>query len=357
MILYKPTKIQWLTAVFPLPLVVVFFLYLLIDFSVMSDQKLILLLLLFIPISLFSWYTCVIINNFITQKLPGQSQTIKRGIVLFIVHFIWLIALSSLIFGGLVQTRLLGVNFLQENLLTAILLGGVFNIIFTIIWQVEYIFHGLETTLAEKEKIEQELLQQEFDRLKQQLNPHFLFNNLNVLSSLISQDSAKASYYLDELSKVYRYLLRRNNEDFAPLNKELAFIRSYAVLMNIRFGNAVQITIEEDEAISLRLLPALSLQLLVENAIKHNTANRMAPLKIQIKVINNSFIEVINNLQPKKTSIPSNRIGLANIQSKYRMLNIKSMRINKTESHFEVRLPLIKTDTKTSTYEYTNYRR
>ncbi len=346
MSIYKPTRVQWITAIFPLPLVVVFFLYLLIDFSTLDGGSLTMLLLLFIPISFCSWYTCALINNYITWKLPGQSETVKRGLILFSVHFVWLIILSFLIFNGLTKSSFLNINFVQENIFTSVILGAVFNIIFTVIWQVEYIFKSWKKTLAEKEYMERELLQQEFDRLKQQLNPHFLFNNLNVLSSLISEDKGKASYYLDELSKIYRYLLRRGSEDLATLEDELAFIRSYAALLKIRFGNAVQMTIEADDGKSGGLLPMLSLQLLVENAIKHNTANKATPLKISIRLIDNSYIEVRNNLQRKQASVPSNNVGLANIQTKYRMLNIENMTVQQTDEYFEVKLPLIKTELK-----------
>jgi len=346
MSIYKPTGVQWITAIFPLPLVVVLFLYLLIDFSTLDGGSLTMLLLLFIPISFCSWYTCALINNYITWKLPGQSETVKRGLILFSVHFVWLIILSFLIFNGLTKSSFLNINFVQENIFTSVILGAVFNIIFTVIWQVEYIFKSWKKTLAEKEYMERELLQQEFDRLKQQLNPHFLFNNLNVLSSLISEDKGKASYYLDELSKIYRYLLRRGSEDLATLEDELAFIRSYAALLKIRFGNAVQMTIEADDGKSGGLLPMLSLQLLVENAIKHNTANKATPLKISIRLIDNSYIEVRNNLQRKQASVPSNNVGLANIQTKYRMLNIENMTVQQTDEYFEVKLPLIKTELK-----------
>ncbi len=193
MSIYKPTRAQWITAVFPLPLIVVLFLYLLIDFSSLSNEKLSVLLLLFIPISFCLWYTCAVINNYITWKLPGQSKTIKRAVILFGVHFVWMIILSFLIFSGLAKSSFLSVDFVNENMISSVLLGGVFNIMFTTIWQVEYIFKSWKDTLAEKEWMERQLLQQEFDRLKQQLNPHFLFNNLNVLSSLISADSKKAS--------------------------------------------------------------------------------------------------------------------------------------------------------------------
>jgi two-component system LytT family sensor kinase len=189
--------------------------------------------------------------------------------------------------------------------------------------------------------MERELLQLEFDRLKKQLNPHFLFNNLNILSSLITTDSTKASYYLNELSKVYRYLLRRNHEDFSSLKEELAFINSYAALIQIRFGNAVQIVIEDKSSKQIGMLPVLSLQLVVENAIKHNIAHKTNPLIIEIYVTNNNYVRIRNNIQKKLTTIISNRIGLANIQSKYRLLKINDMKIYSTTDFFEVQLPLI----------------
>ncbi|GIL22203.1 MAG: hypothetical protein BroJett042_07160 [Bacteroidota bacterium] len=358
MSIYKPTRIQWITAVFPLPLVVILFLYLLIDFSTLDRGNLILLLLLFTPISVCSWYTCVLVNNFITRKFPRETETTKRALILLFaqvsIHFITVIGLALFILNGIIDFSFLNINFVNENFLPAILLGPVFNIIFTIIWQVEYIFNKWKTTLAEKEYMEHELLQQEFDRLKLQLNPHFLFNNLNVLSSLISEDKEKASYYLDELSKIYRYLLRRGNEDLATLEDEFAFIRSYAALLKIRFGKAVQMNIEADAGKISGLLPMLSLQLLVENAIKHNIASKTSPLRINIRNVNHSYIEVTNNLQRKQFSVPSNNVGLANIQTKYRMLNIENMTVIQTVDNFEVKLPIIKLEYKENKHEYTH---
>lgn len=350
--IYRPTRIQWLSAISLLPMVVVLFLYLLIDFSTLDIGKFAILLLIFFPLSLNSWYISVLVNNFIIRKLPQQSQTIKRVIILLSIqistHFMSVIGLAFLILNGIINFSFLNVIFVYKNFLPAIILGPVFNIIFTVIWQLEYIFKSWKETLAEKEWIERELMQQEFDKLKQKLNPHFLFNNLNILSSLISDDPKKASYYLDELSKIYRYLLRRGDEDLATLGDELTFIRSYAALLNIRFGNTVQMSIDVDEKKTAGLLPMLSLQLLIENAIKHNLANKVTPLQISIRVVDNSFIEVRNNLQKKQVSVPSNNIGLANIQAKYRMLDIENMTVQQTKEHFEVKLPLIKTEFKIS---------
>lgn len=339
----RPTRIQWLSVLFPLPLVVLFFLYLLIDFTASDGKDLFYLVLVFLPLSLGSWYTCVLINNFITYRLPEQSDTVRRGMILFATHFAWLMVLVFTVFGGLARLSFLKVVFIRDNLLSAILLGAVFNIIFCIIWQVEYIFTRWRTALGEKEWMERQLLQQEFDRLKEQLNPHFLFNNLNVLSSLISDNPPKASYYLDELSKIYRYLLRRGEADFATLDDELNFIKSYTALLGIRFGETVRVNIEADGAPHDLLLPTLSLQLLVENAIKHNLADRINPLRITIRIVDNACVIVSNNLQARLTTVASHHIGLANIQTKYRMMSIEDMSVKKTAETFEVRLPLIRT--------------
>ena len=129
--------------------------------------------------------------------------------------------------------------------------------------------------MAEKELLQQLTLQNEFESLKSQVNPHFLFNCFNTLSSLISEDPGQAVKFLDELSKVYRYLLRSNEEGLTTLKSELQFIRSYFQLLKSRYGNAVEMDIEVDRKYENYLLPSLSLQLLVENTQwRGNTALR-----------------------------------------------------------------------------------
>ncbi len=347
MSVFRPTRVQIITAFFPLPLVVILFLFMLIDLSTLSTEQRVQLFLIFFPMSVSSWYLNIVVNNSITRKYPHYAQTVKRGLILLCVqisiHFFWVITLALAVLKGTINFSFLNVTFIYGNFSAALILGSVFNIIFTIIWQVEYIFKSWKLALEEKEAVERELFQLEFDRLKQQLNPHFLFNNLNILSSLIVEDKIKALFYLDEFSKVYRYLLRRETKDFAMLSEELAFIHSYAELVKIRFDNTVKLIVKSNKSIPNRLLPFLSLQLLVENAIKHNKASKSHPLTIEIDVVDTSYVIVSNNLQRKQTSVASNNIGLSNIHSKYRMLNLDTLSVMKSNERFEVKLPLINT--------------
>jgi len=181
----------------------------------------------------------------------------------------------------------------------------------------------------------------ELRALRYQVNPHFLFNCFNTLSSLISEDKDQADVFLNELSKVYRYLLRSNEDGLSMLQDELNFIKSYYKLLKTRHGEAIQLQIEVDKKYYKYLLPSLSLQLLVENAVKHNIVSRSNPLLIDIFSTEGNRLAVNNNLQPKKIKLPSNKIGLANIRSKYELLKLNGYEILQDNRNFTVVLPLI----------------
>jgi LytS/YehU family sensor histidine kinase len=184
-------------------------------------------------------------------------------------------------------------------------------------------------------------LQQEFDVLKSQVNPHFLFNCFNTLSSLINEDAKKAELFLDELSKVYRYLLRNNEAGLSTLQNELKFIESYFRLLKTRHGDAVQFQVEADKRYENYLVPSLSLQMLVENAVKHNVLSKNKPLMIDIFTAAGNKLIVNNNLQRRTVKGPSNRIGLDNIKMKYQLLAQKGFHVMEDEKNFTVVLPLI----------------
>ncbi len=194
------------------------------------------------------------------------------------------------------------------------------TLIATTSWEAEYVIIKWKASLAEKEEVQQLAIQYEFDTLKSQVNPHFLFNCFNTLSSLISEDPKQAESFLDELSKVYRYLLRNNEDGLSTLQNELRFIQSYYRLLKTRHGDAIQIQLEVDKRYDNYLLPSLSLQLLVENAVKHNIVSRQQPLVIDIFTMAGNQLAVNNNLQSKTIKDPSNKIGLANIRLKYELL-------------------------------------
>jgi LytS/YehU family sensor histidine kinase len=184
-------------------------------------------------------------------------------------------------------------------------------------------------------------MQQEFDTLKSQVNPHFLFNCFNTLSSLIGEDKQKAEDFLNELSKVYRYLLQNNDDGLSTLQNEVQFVHSYYNLLQTRHGEAVQLNLQIDKRYELYLLPSLSLQLLIENVVKHNIVSRNAPLEIDIFTIAGNKLVVNNNLMRRSVKAPSNKVGLENIKAKYGLLRQPGFQIMEDERNFTVILPLI----------------
>ena len=210
------------------------------------------------------------------------------------------------------------------------------------VYEIFYYFAKLKQTERENEKLEKEKLQAKLDSLKQKVNPHFLFNSLNSLSSLISEDPAQAEIFLDEMTKVYRYLLRNNEVELASLDTELKFIKSYSHLLKTRYGDSIDFEIDVEEEYLSYLVPPLTLQLLVENAVKHNKLLKQQPLIIQLRTNGSNEFVVKNNIQRKEIAVDSTRIGLKNISTKYRLMNQPDIVIESNDDFFSVTIPLIK---------------
>jgi PAS domain S-box-containing protein len=190
-------------------------------------------------------------------------------------------------------------------------------------------------------KLQKENLQSQFDVLKQQVNPHFLFNSLNVLTSLIRIEPVLAEKFTEHLSKVYRYVLENKDNELVTLATELDFLDAYVFLLNIRFVEKLQVrvNISEDQK-SLRVIP-LAMQLLIENAIKHNSMSKKSPLIIDIFIDSARQLNVVNNLQERESHMTSTGVGLKNIQNRYRLLNNTECLFEKTDNRFIARIPLV----------------
>jgi len=192
--------------------------------------------------------------------------------------------------------------------------------------------------------LQKENLQSQFDVLKQQVNPHFLFNSLNVLTSLIKLEPDLAEKFSEHLSKVYRYVLENKDNELVDLNTELVFLDAYIFLLNIRFVNKLNVNIDIPETKrSYQVIP-LAMQLLIENAIKHNIMSKSNPLQIDIFIDTQNFLNIVNNLQERPSQIVSTGVGLKNIQNRYQLLNNTEPVFEKTETHFIAKVPLIKND-------------
>jgi hypothetical protein len=179
-----------------------------------------------------------------------------------------------------------------------------------------------------------------FESLKNQLDPHFLFNSLNVLTSLIGENPKQAERFTTKLSKVYRYVLEQRNKDLVPIEEELKFAKTYMELLGMRFEEAVQFNIPETISNNeLKIVP-LSLQLLLENAVKHNVVSTSKPLTIDIYE-EGRYLIIANNVNPKQAIGKSTKVGLQNIADRYGLITDKGVKIENNNKIFRVSLPLL----------------
>jgi sensor histidine kinase YesM len=338
----KPTKVEWLSFVTLMPLLGIFLNYLLFGQREFKDYRVFLFSYPVVLIQGFvSWWLHILVMHWLRVVFPNIRQTSLRLTILGVSH----IALISLTYIVLFHTydalHFLGYKLDQRQLNNALFSGVGLTMVATAMWEADYTLRQWKTSLTEKEKMEQLTIQHEFETLKSQVNPHFLFNCFNTLSSLISEDRKQAEVFLDELSKVYRYLLRNNEDGLSSLQTEIKFIESYYQLLQTRHGVAVELKIETDKKYDQYLLPSLTLQLLVENAVKHNVLSRNKPLLIDIFTTAGNKLVVSNNLQARTVKGPSNKIGLDNIKAKYDLLNHSGFQVLQDRKSFSVVLPLI----------------
>jgi two-component system LytT family sensor kinase len=290
---------------------------------------------------LVSWYLHITVMHWLRYRFPRISQTRLRLSLLAVAHLFLTGLTFTLLFTCYDATHFLGYVLEPKQLQVSLFIAVALTMIATTLWEADYTFKQLKEQKAKKEELHQLTLQQEFETLKSQVNPHFLFNCFNTLSSLISEDRKQAEVFLDELSKVYRYLLRNNQDGLSTLQTEVRFIQSYYRLLQTRHGSAVEVKFEIDRKYEQYLLPSLTLQLLVENAVKHNVLSRNKPLIIDIFTTAGNKLVVNNNLQRRQVQKFSNKIGLTNIEYKYSLLGQSGFHVLEDEKNFCVVLPLI----------------
>lgn len=218
----------------------------------------------------------------------------------------------------------------------SILIGVVVALTFYV---VLYYRHRSETKVKEQ-KIIAGTASAKFDALKNQLDPHFLFNSLNVLTSLIEEDPYQAQKFTTSLSKVYRYVLEQKNKDLVTVNEELQFAKTYVRLLKMRFEDSIVFDIPEESSDPDAKIIPLSLQLLLENAVKHNVVTAERPLHIRVAE-KEGMLQVSNNLQEKQVVKKSSGVGLQNIRQRYGILTDKQVEIEKSASDFSVKLPML----------------
>ena len=218
----------------------------------------------------------------------------------------------------------------------------IITIVVIISIQIIKILHQNQTHVEEIQNLKIENLQRQFDTLKNQLSPHFLFNSLNSLKTLVRENQELAQQYINNLSNILRYTLQANENKIVSLAEEIKFITSYFFLVKIRYAQNISLEFSGIETFNNYKIPSLSLQILIENAVKHNEISKHKPLSIKIKPASDCSIIIENNINPKFSNSEGTGLGLANLASQYKLLNLPEILISKNEDLFSVEIHLLK---------------
>jgi sensor histidine kinase YesM len=296
---------------------------------------------LLIAVSLLLSATQITLLNWMRRRFPNEEKLFIRILIFLLIAFPVTGIFVTGIFFGYNSIHFLDYQLNLEHYKWGLFTGFVCDLLGMAMNEGIYGYSKWKETKLQAEQLIKENLQTKLNSLLQQINPHFLFNSLNTISALMQEDIDAAQKYLSELSKVYRYLLRTNETELTTLAIELHFMDSYFHLLQTRFGKGVSlIKVVNTTELDTLFLPPLTLQLLVENAVKHNTTAKSKPLEITI-ICDKEFVLVENNLQKKTLNVEGAKIGLANIAEKYKLINKSSIEITETLDVFSVRIPLL----------------
>ena len=297
-----------------------------------------------------NYYIC----SFWDRRFPGFHTTVKRLVRQMLTCTVYILLVNAFlaqlfdILEVVDQTRS---DTFKDHLLSGLLVSYLIIAVFEGAefykgWKTHLI--KVETLALEKSEIQLALVDAQLSALRDQLNPHFLFNSLNTLSSLIDLKNKKAITYLEQLADVYRYLLENREKNLVSLDEELDFASTYIALNKTRFRNDLTYTVTVDDQADRVLLPPYALQLTLENAIKHNAIGPDKPLEITV-TNDHGYLVVANNIRLKPVLATSMGMGLENLRHRSQLATGKPIEIIKTADHFTVKIPLAYQDDLSST--------
>jgi hypothetical protein len=298
------------------------------------------LVLTFMQLELFIW-----LGNWFFESVQVDAPGFKRRIVVRLLVFYVCVFLLAIVLFVTVYAIQYIIHFDNFNQFLPTLLklemrgffiatfvgfgiGGLF--FFFVLWS---------EAVDRVQKLREEKLIFQYETLKSQVNPHFLFNSLNSLSSLVRKDPDLSEQYVQKLSTIYRYILENDNKELVPLSAEMEFVNNYFFLQKIRDEEKIELKIELKGNENIQVLP-VSVQLLVENALKHNSATRKQPLEITIHFEGLDKLVVRNNLQKKNQMNSSSKIGLKNLKERSRLILNREIEIHETDDEFVVKIPV-----------------
>lgn len=272
---------------------------------------------------------------------PEISKTTIRLIFTYICLVLWMSVggIPLKLFFGFTEWNELVTwdahkDIMPFNLMIGFLVGTFY--------ETSYFFTNWKRTFQLNEQLKSQQIKTQFEVLQNQMSPHFLFNSLNTLTTLIAENQEVAIDFTQKLSEVYRYILQNKERELVTISEELEFAKSYFFLLKMRYPENLELNFNIDPKFHHKHIAPLTLQMLIENAIKHNVVSKAHPLHIDVYIENDQSIIVKNNLQPKMTLERSTKTGLQNIQKRYQLLGYQNVDIISTAKNFMVAIPLIK---------------
>ena len=293
------------------------------------------------------WYGHGYIADWLGARVPWSEQPRKRLILDFLLHTVYAFIAISVV--NLFMEWVLSLVYdIPLSITTEELLmnGGVAIVIALVISGIMTsigFYQHLRASLEREAELKTQLLQYRYESLRSQINPHFLFNSLNVLSELVVDEPRQAVTFIHGLSDTYRYVLDAQEREWVSLSEELALVSTYANLLHVRFEDRLQLKVDVPHQLADRVVP-MALQLLLENAVKHNVVSASNPLTVRV-FREGQTLCVENPKRPKNTGVPSRKVGLENLRQRYAFFPGAEVTVTDTEHTFRVCIPILQEDT------------
>ncbi len=288
------------------------------------------------------YYANALVFRFLDKVFLNNRFSAQRLVIGFVLSFIVSVATIFLlrVFEDVVVNQESSANFWSRENAQNYMFAIIITFFITLSLYAFYFYKAYQETRLKEQKIIAGTASAKFESLKNQIDPHFLFNSLNVLSSLIEENPENAQRFTTSLSKVYRYVLEQKNKDVVSVAEELAFAKVYLDLLKMRYENSLSYELPENIGESTMMVVPLSLQLLLENAVKHNIVSDQKPLHLIISIDGNELV-VQNDLQKKEVLGSGVGVGLHNIVDRYAIITNRKIQVMENEKTFVVRLPML----------------
>lgn len=292
-------------------------------------------------ITVLLWEGNMQVDIFLDKKIPWITLPKERIITQIITNLAYTILVLIASISIINYLKFGAFEVFNPKLREVFIPTVIITFLVIIIDITNHFLKSWKASLLEVEKYKTESANAQLQNLKNQLNPHFLFNNLSVLTSLVYKNQDKAAEFINELAKVYRYVLDTKNSELVTLQEELDFLNHYIFLQKIRFDDSVSFEIKIEDSIKFDYLLPMCLQMLVENTIKHNETSQANPLKVRIYSQNN-FLVIENLIKLRSNDVSSSKTGLKNIEMRYSFYTDEKVIVSNKDEVFKVILPLIK---------------